>query len=344
MRNYYLFVIFSLFVFIHYTSAAWNDTIYNGTCRFAKKYTVDDLLNHPDARKEFAKSYLHYEGNFHQHLVGLNINSAFTIDGNRINYTTGNITSQPRKYTAASKESLHLSVLAIGLNGLTAEGYDPLDFFHIPIEMTTQEKSKINTGDPRLDNVLVMLYRKMDTLEKFNTQYPGYGGFVSWCGVSDTGISGPSTTGDTVPSLDNGEMIWGIYAVQYLLRTKYPDHVNLGNRYRTYFNLLAANVNQVFLNTTVAAYSGSSVISNVSDVPKNIQYKSDSEYFLGDPYEGELFQLFGYLFGKWSNQTFRQEVWDTTTVRPRTYKTSFGDLTYQLGYTYSSHESWKVRD
>ncbi|GAM25328.1 hypothetical protein SAMD00019534_085030 [Acytostelium subglobosum LB1] len=169
-------------------------------------------------------------------------------------------------------------MLALELNGPTAKGYDPLDYFHYPINLTSNERKLIHTGDSRLDNALVTAYRKMDTLERFKAQQPGYGGHVPWNGVNDNGLDNDTQTDTSVPSLDNGEMVWGIYAVAHVLKQKYPDHAQLATRYRNYFDLLANNAITVFLNRTSFYFAMSAVVgaNNVS-VAKNT-YRSDGIY------------------------------------------------------------------
>ncbi|GAM25332.1 hypothetical protein SAMD00019534_085070 [Acytostelium subglobosum LB1] len=321
------------------STSTWTDTIYRGTCRFSHKYSNDQLLNNATARKEYVQSVLHYEGNFHSHMNGINVFSGMTIDGCKLDPVTGNTTS-PRRYTAASKESLHLSMLALALNGPTAEGYDPLDYFHYPINLTATERKLIHTGDNRVDNVLVTAYRKMDTLERFNAQQPGYGGYVPWSGVNDNGLDNDTQTDTSVPSLDNGEMVWGIYAVAHVLKQKYPDHAQLATRYRNYFDLLANNAITVFLNRTSFYFAMSAVVgaNNVS-VAKNT-YRSDGIYSSSGPFEGELFAVFADIFGKWENPTQRDSTWDLSLYKLN-WTIPAGVITVQRGWTYSSHEAWK---
>ena len=64
-----------------------------------------------------------------------------------------------------------------------------------------------------------ILQVKMATYMQFNTTYPGFGGFIPWVWVTDAGIDpiAPSWS-NAVPALDNGEWVWGLYAVEFALR------------------------------------------------------------------------------------------------------------------------------
>lgn len=72
-----------------------------------------------------------------------------------------------------------------------------------------------------LDNYLLdQLTKKIGSYEKWNMQYPGFGGYLPWYHVDDTGASLLSNWNDRVPSLDNGEMVrWLIFL--YLLHFRY---------------------------------------------------------------------------------------------------------------------------
>jgi hypothetical protein len=65
-----------------------------------------------------------------------------------------------------------------------------------------------------LDTVLQVLEKKIASYEQWNQEFPGFGGFIPWVYVNDTGmVPIPPAWSNKVPGLDNGEMIWGIYAV-----------------------------------------------------------------------------------------------------------------------------------
>lgn len=72
----------------------------------------------------------------------------------------------------------------------------------------------------------------------WNTKYPGFGGYMPWVKVGETDISLLPEWSDRVPSLDNGEWIWGIYAVSKVCQKM--KLTGLARDYMDYFNLLAA--------------------------------------------------------------------------------------------------------
>jgi hypothetical protein len=85
---------------------------------FAKKYAQDQLLNNAEARSQFVKEVFAWESFFHTDGVGVNITLGVTYDGTAIDPTTG-IPDRAGLHTfsAASKEFIHLSLLAWAVNG-----------------------------------------------------------------------------------------------------------------------------------------------------------------------------------------------------------------------------------
>ncbi|GAM25323.1 hypothetical protein SAMD00019534_084980, partial [Acytostelium subglobosum LB1] len=278
---------------------------------------------------------------YHSHDVGINTKCGMTHDGTALDKITGNSTN-PRRYTFGSKEAFQLALLAIALNGSTPHGYDPLDYFHIPIELTAAEKAIINTGDPRLDTVLVTLYRKMDTLEKFNKALPGYGGYIPFLGVRDNGLETTVKTDTDVGSLDDGLMVWGVYAVSHELgKTRYKDHVQLSLRYRKWFDMMADNAVTMFWNRTALHFAMSARMKQ-NDIPvASNTYWSNSPYASQGPLDGEPMGIFGDMFGTFESQELRDKTWNIFKVNKVDWTTPSGVITVQKGWTYSPHESYK---
>jgi hypothetical protein len=72
------------------------------------------------------------------------------------------------------------------------------------------------TGSNAVTLAVQLLRKKMDAYEAWNRKYPGYGGFMPWVSVSNTDPDlhpTPDWVG-RVPSLDNGEWVWAIYAAE----------------------------------------------------------------------------------------------------------------------------------
>lgn len=79
------------------TAAATSDA---PPCRFAPKYTNNEVLHNPE---QFAQDFLYWEGKFHQNDVGYNTANALTYDGTLLDWTTGERTEK-HPFSAASKE------------------------------------------------------------------------------------------------------------------------------------------------------------------------------------------------------------------------------------------------
>ena len=58
-----------------------------------------------------------------------------------------------------------------------------------------------------------MLTKKITTYEKFDQDYPGYGGFLPWVAVKQTGVEPTWDWTTAVPSLDNGQLFWAAYGL-----------------------------------------------------------------------------------------------------------------------------------
>ena len=72
-----------------------------------------------------------------------------------------------------------------------------------------------------------LLRKKIVSIQKFNSEYPGYGGFIPWVSVLDGQIKPIDDWTTSVPALDNGEYFWGVYSLVSVLESKYPDETEL---------------------------------------------------------------------------------------------------------------------
>lgn len=100
--------------------------------------------------------------------MGVDDKTGLTFDGWQLDVVTG----EPLKrhnFTAASKESLHLALLGHVLN--------------------ENPRAKVFYS---VDEALNMLTKKINTYEKFNSQYPGFGGFLPWIFIYDNGTVTPT--------------------------------------------------------------------------------------------------------------------------------------------------------
>lgn len=143
-------------------------------CRFAYKYTAAELWNSEEKQQEFLSDVMYWEGNFAKHHVGLNRFSGLTYDGHGIDYSSG----VPNEgylhfWSAPSKESIHLIMLAkaLQMNSLALQ---------FVCNTCKSEEDQYN-------HAILLLTNKIKSYNLFNTQYPGFAGFLPWFDVNDSG-------------------------------------------------------------------------------------------------------------------------------------------------------------
>ncbi len=267
-------------------------------------------------------------------------------------------------FSAASKESLSLAMLALAVDG--------------------NENAQLfltgTTGQAAASTAVTMSQVKMTALERWNSTSPGFGGLLPWFTVNAQGVIVPQPDWvGRVPSLDNGQvvscrvvclnsnfdfdltlvfvsfctlhytalhcttlpqMIWGLVALSEALhRTRLsPSLQQRVDRYLLYLR-----------STSLAAfYAGQgkvrdvALVRNASAAPTPDNFATAGGY-LDDPYEGELFTQWIYLFGEryWQNRTYdRDMLWIVKRAKlvPVLYR---GATTVQRGYWFSAHEQWK---
>ncbi|KYQ92213.1 hypothetical protein DLAC_07059 [Tieghemostelium lacteum] len=313
-------------------------------CRFAPTYKASDLYTNEYVAQAFVNDVLYWEGFFGgTNASGINIATGYTYDGHGIDYTTGQLANPLHDFSAPSKESIHLGVIARALDGYSPNGnFDILQFFHVNVSQTEEEKSYIRqTDDPRWDNMITILYRKIQTYENWNRTFPGYGGFMPWVNVNDSGIYPiAGYWSSNVPGLDNGEMIWGIYAV-YNKLYELGFYDDLAERYENYFKYLISTAKLVFYQTP-GYITSVTTIKDIFAQPSPGNYQNTGGY-LDDPYEGELLTVFMDLFCEWNSTAERDQLWinKRAMLQNVQFETPLGNLTVQKGWWFSSHEQWK---
>lgn len=296
------------------------------SCRFANEFTRDQLLFSEEARQQYLENVMYWEGKFAQDGIGLNFASGYTYDGHPIDYTSGEITGEPHLFSAPSKESLHVSILAHILNGSSLA------------QLTISNDSKIAR-----QTAITIAENKIRTYEKFNAQFPGYGGFHPWVTVNDSGIFPVNGWTDKVPSLDNGELIWALVALAEVLSSQ--GLTDLAKRYQDQVDLMAKYGAMIFYegNGNVRTVA---LIGNTSATPFPENYKTPSDCgnpcYLDDPYEGELFVDFLCLYGG-IPQADQDKMWQNKIAKIQAvdYQTPLGNITVQRGWWSSAHENWK---
>jgi hypothetical protein len=297
------------------------------SCRFAKDYTISDLLTNPGKRSSFVDSYLHYEAQFVKTL-GLDSATQLTWDGHRLDVASGLPIGPGHRFSAASKESLHLALLAQMLAG-----------------------HPLAAAFGSVNDALESLNLKLSAYEAFNAAFPGFGGFLPWYTVdATTGLMEPNPDWvNRVPSLDNGELFWAAYAVAHVLQSKFtPSQVpyNLTARWQRWLDMMITNAVPIFYDGT--GFVTVSMIKNQSlPVAQNTYSRPpdcDANCYLDDPYEGELFTQMVYLFNKQLTPQQQQAQWALKRKklqRAEFVSSQYGKITVQRGWWFSAHEQWK---
>jgi len=295
-----------------------------GDYRFAHSYTQEDLLKNPAKAREYVQKLLYWEGKFHQSGIGYNGESGLTYDGHSIDFDTGELTGGPRNWSAASKESLHVALLTKAISGDANA-----NLFISPEDPSKAEAIAID-----------ILTRKISSYEKFNRTYRGFGGFLPWFLVSNDGMVPTHDWQDRVPALDNGQLAWSLYIAYHILNKK--GYANLSARYKSHFNLMAANAVKIF-HEGDGKIRGVANIKNTRVQPSAGNYSTSSpKYYLLSPYEAEAMVFFMTLFSRLSNSEV-DEIWKLKRayLEPVIYQTPKGEITIQKGHWLSSHEQWK---
>lgn len=284
---------------------------------FSEQVPASDLSGQVQIQQRFVRQVLERETAFYQGGLAFNGASGLTYDGQVLDSQTLRPLGTPRGWSAPSKESLHISLLALSI-----EGADNARLI-VPAEAAKK-----------------ILERKIASYERFNQAYPGFGGFLPWFEVSDAGLRPTTDWADRVPALDNGQLAWAIYLAYHALE-KAGEH-DLAGRYKNYFDLLRTNVRQVFYEGD-GRIRGEAQIGNAGAKPTPGNYSlRDGGYFLADPYEGELMTFFMSLFGGLSDAEV-QALWETRQgeLQPVEFETPEGPLTVARGHYFSAHEQWK---
>uniref|UniRef100_A0A7E4W8T6 Ldi domain-containing protein n=1 Tax=Panagrellus redivivus TaxID=6233 RepID=A0A7E4W8T6_PANRE len=308
----------------------------SGVCdfQFAVNYDVNDVIKNSDTQNALIEDIMTWEGKFMVNGIGLNAKSGLTYDGSWLNYSTG-LPILLHDFSAASKESVHLGLLALGLD-------------ETKTHVQTLFKSSMGGNGNVKDYVLDVLKRKLASYNGWDKQYPGFGGYLPWYSVTDDGMKllEHEEWKSAVPSLDNGEMIWGLIAVvQALKDANQPD---LANDYQNYVDKLSLTALDIFLNETSKGIRCVAQISDITKSPKENTYSQDNTCLLDDPYEGELFLLFAELYSDWSNYSVSaDDIWKLKQAKSKAvpYSGENGEkITVQEGYWFSSHEQWKFME
>lgn len=336
-----MFLIFLIaLVVVHVVSASSN------TCRFAPSYSCKDFSSEKRV-SEYLDKVMAVEGNgFAQPGVGYDAKSGYSYDGHPLNYNDATLYGEPHLFSAPSKESIHLGVLAKALSG--------------------DRHALIFAGG--LPAALDTLELKLNGFLKFNATYPGYGCFHPWVDFDlEAGTFNPLDSWSKpyykVPGLDNGEIFWSVYAVADQLSRLASSRVSslsasyaakvrdLAKGYQAFKQCQINNAKTIFYRGE-GQVSATVYILDAKIAPQASNYVHCDGY-LNDPYEGEtLTQLLYLLSPDWESDEEREKLWiakrglftavNYTVPEHVLPKGSPSIITVQNGWWFSTHEQWKL--
>mmetsp|Transcript_10819 Transcript_10819/g.20136 ORF Transcript_10819/g.20136 Transcript_10819/m.20136 type:complete len:929 (+) Transcript_10819:69-2855(+) len=295
-----------------------------GVCRWAVSYTWgDQLLTDTSMQEQYIREMLTWDGKFAAEGRAVTAGSALTCD--HIDLLDNGSPKAAALFTAPSKESLHISMLALVVHRV------PLAW-HFMAE-ASDEPSARAAAVQRLEKII-------NSYEKLDQTYPGLGGWLPWCKVSDAGFELNSDTNVQLPALDNGQLVWSMISAAVALE---GDHQSLAQRYYSYVSLLTSTVRTLFMgDQSYVSMTGKVVDAKAAFSSGNCQREGE----LSDPYEGELMIMFVDLTQTWADQASKDALW--TTVKTNQIAVTYdreglpnGPITVQRGWRFSAHELWK---
>lgn len=274
---------------------------------FALRYTQDDVVNDADKRQKFFSEVVEWESKF---LQGAGVHpSGLTRDGCEKD-------GRPRDWSAASKEALHLCLLAKRISS--------------PNGMC----EKLMT----YADAIVALKKKAACYARFRREFPDWHGYLPW--FHSDSLRPLSDWIDRFPVLDNGQLAWALYTLVKALEQ--AGELELGEQF-------GAHLEDMARHAVVVAYMGSGRIADIVRVRQG-QYEHVGESH--DPFEQELFALFLDLFGDFTKAGYtdpkveRSRIWQNVRRHARIKR---AELKLQTGvrievcagWHFSSHEVWK---
>jgi len=297
-------------------------------CRFATSYSADDLIGNEDTQNAYIASVLKWDGKFASPGAALT-HTGLTID--HINLDANGVLTDKGWYTAPSKESLHMSMLALILD------QTPLAYHWLADSQEEAESVAIG----RLGQII-------QAYEDFNEVCPACGGFIPWLPVSDDAGFG-TVKKFKMPSLDNGQMAWGMVSIVEALegaKERHAEAAALQDRFQTHVNIMKGAVVTIFQNSKGKVASMAKAIDPQAEIEPS-DYKMKGA--LQDPFEGELMLMFIHLMTEGNERPSAgnlKKMWKKHNKGNQkgqwTSKDgSVGPITVQKGWRFSAHEAWK---
>ncbi|KAL3956127.1 hypothetical protein ACCO45_008973 [Purpureocillium lilacinum] len=252
-----------------------------------------------------------------------------SYDGTQLNWTTGERTLK-HPFSAASKEALQIMLYARAIAGSKEAAR-----FLVPYRPSTAPNVAAS-----------IMQTKLETYLRFNETFPGFGGFLPWMTTNNKDVEPTSDWVNRVPALDNGELLWAVYAcIQALENSHNPSFGKLAKGWQTWFDYVKTTAVPIF-------YRGQGLVCAVTKIKDQglpvsdagQHYECETPNYLDDPYEGELFTHFVNLFSKLPKKE-KDQLW--TVKRKKLVSVEYnmggvGPITVEQGFWFSSHEPWKV--
>mmetsp|Transcript_152348 Transcript_152348/g.280777 ORF Transcript_152348/g.280777 Transcript_152348/m.280777 type:complete len:619 (+) Transcript_152348:61-1917(+) len=323
-------------------------------CRFAK-LDWNGLISDANVQDQYIAAALRWDGRFASPGVGLSENG-LTKDHVRL-HADGTIFSRAG-YTAPSKESLHLSMLAIVIDGASPLAWNFLiEDALARSALTETEKQTLSQDDLKAlaeTEARNRAERIIGEYERWRENCPGCGGFLNWPLVDNDGFILPGSKDGKVkrmPALDNGQMAWAMVALATVLEEK--GHTVLAARYQAQVNAMKASAGHLYVGPRKRRCFAS---LNVKEKDKPVgEGQIRQKGLLADPFEGELMIMFQTLLADGvadndkANRNILKKVKKGVGVREYSgpevphpdEALPNGPITVQKGWRFSAHEQWK---
>ena len=295
------------------------------SCRFAAQPEWQNgsaLWSSSLAQEAYVAAMLLRDGKFATTGHGI---TAAGLTCDHVNVNANGSPGRRALYTAASKESLHIGMLALVVEEI------PLSWHWM--DGATSPADAADAAIARLKTIA-------SSYESHVQQCPGCGGFVAWKGVGDLGWK-PHHDGDSLPAVDNGQLAWSMVAAQAALEER--GEAATAARYSTLVATMARAA-PILFRTPDGSVAMTALVHRVN-VPVSVQNVAHTGV-LCDPFEGELMIMFlDLLCGL--DEGARRSLWSS---HPCGYgATWFSDrrlpasrsITVQTGWRFSTHELWK---
>lgn len=261
----------------------------------------------PETRSFIEETLIPNEAKFFELGIGMDERTGLPFDHIRYRLRS-KIMTEVGNYTAASKLSLSIPFLLNiiqhkpafeGLPGWTPE--------------LAQQK----------------LLAVLQTLNKFNSDFPEYKGFLPWVDIRPNATIAPANS--KIPSLDNGQLTWALAAVAAVYQdSKEGEGLQIKNLAE---HLLAFQNYANFYDPKAGLLHGTIQVSY-----KDGHWVGDKTYYLNDMYEGTMAVLWAVLNGQ-----VPESAWTKLKIPTADYQTLQGETVTTLqGYRSSFHEWWAL--